>query len=110
MEPPRGSIYNTVPLVWLLSDFVCRGSLGLSVGIKGFGSCASALGPQSLNSKPSSPKPFQVLSLASTCWAPAWAFPRIRGTFFLGIPKIRMIVFGGLYRGPATHGIYHFAA
>ena len=34
-----------------------------------------------------------------------WGFPKIRGTF-LGVPIIRIIVFGGLYWGPLIWGNY----
>ena len=35
-----------------------------------------------------------------------WGFPKIRGTI-LGVPILRMRVFGGLYWGPPILGNYH---
>ena len=35
-----------------------------------------------------------------------WGCPKIRGTI-LGVPKIRIIVFWGLYWGPLILGNYH---
>ena len=37
-----------------------------------------------------------------------WGFPKIRGTL-LGVPIIRIIVFGGLYWGPLILGNYQVA-
>ena len=34
-----------------------------------------------------------------------WGFPKIRGTF-LGVPIVRIIVFGGLYWGSPIQGKY----
>ena len=34
-----------------------------------------------------------------------WGFPKIRGTY-LGVPRIRIIVFQGLHRGPLILGNY----
>ena len=34
-------------------------------------------------------------------------FPEIRGTFRLGVPIIRTVVFGSLYWGPPILGNYH---
>ena len=39
---------------------------------------------------------------------PVWEFPEIRGTF-LGIPRIRIIVFWGLYYSPPILGNYHIS-
>ena len=35
-----------------------------------------------------------------------WGFPKIRGTF-LGVPRIRTIVYWGLYWGPLILGNFH---
>ena len=42
--------------------------------------------------------------IVSDC--PTWGFPKIRGTL-LGVPVIRIIIFGGLYWGPLILGNYH---
>ena len=34
-------------------------------------------------------------------------FPKIRSTFFWGVPKIRIIGYWGLYEGPLALGNYH---
>ena len=38
-----------------------------------------------------------------------WGFPKIRGTI-LGVPIIRIIVFGGLYWGPPILGNSHIVS
>ena len=46
------------------------------------------------------------LASVSTFPEKMWGFPEIRGTF-LGIPIIRIIVFGSLYWGSSILGNYH---
>ena len=46
------------------------------------------------------------LAFVSTFSEKMWGFPKIRGTF-LGIPIIRIIVFGGLYWGSSILGNCH---